>query len=85
MPHGEKPPAPRYLATASCALVAPFAQEGDGAAWVPVEICHRPKLDCVPLLSFGLSAELHPPDSARAMAAATGACAFGPPALIQSP
>ena len=55
-----------------------------GWLWVPLEICHSPQLVWVPLLSWGLTACGFPPDSASAMAAATGAVAFEPPALIHS-
>src|SRR5229473_1322254 len=53
-----------------------------GGLWVPLLTCQSPKLDCVPLLSVGLSAVEHPDDSARAIAAAIGATALAPPLLI---
>ena len=51
---------------------------------MPLLICHNPKLDCLPPLSFGFSESELPPDSASAIAAASGASAFGPPAPIHN-
>lgn len=84
VPHGDQPDA-LYLATAWEALTAGLRMLGTGWLWVPLLICHSPHDVCVPLLSEGLTAWLFPPDSASAMAAATGAWAFGPPALIHRP
>src|SRR5216684_5438807 len=53
-----------------------------GGLWVPLLTCQSPKLDCVPLLSVGLSAVEQPADSARAIAAAIEATALAPPLLI---
>src|SRR5215469_3239629 len=85
VPHGENPPASFHFATAARALTFGSRMFGLGGACVPLDICHSPQLVCVPLLSSGFRSELQPPDSAMAIAAATGDRAAGPPLLIHKP
>src|SRR6185437_6602666 len=83
VPHAVSPCVLNFC-TANLALVNGSAQFGDGGVCVPVDICHNPKLDCVPPLSVRFSALELPPDSASAIAAISASSFAGPPACSHS-
>src|SRR6185312_14306594 len=83
VPHAVRPCVLNFC-TANLALVNGSAQLGDGGVCVPVDICHNPKLDCLPPLSVRFCASELPPDSASAIAAMSASSFAGPPACSHS-